>query len=108
MQLTEEQESRPAVAQMEPESEPLTPLASDAGQPGDDEDDSPDAIFLRAVSEIPTQPLPKHSSREEEIVGRYFGIFVLSVVLCLLISSIAAVVNQPVVTVTLWPVHKPM
>ncbi len=104
MQQTQAQQSKPA----EPVSEPLTSLTPDTAQPSDDEEDSPDAIFLRAVSEIPTQPLPRHTSREEEIVGRYFGIFVLSVVLCLLISSIAAVVNQPVVTVTLWPVHKPM
>src|SRR6266567_1009613 len=106
MQLTEEQESRPAVAQMEPESEPLTPLASDARQPGDDEDDSPDAIFLRAVSEIPTQPLPKHRSREEEIVERHFIFCVLLVVLSLLVTNILNIINQPVVTVTLFPVHK--
>ena len=104
----EEQKSRPAVTPAEPVSEPLTPLAPDAVQPADDEDDSPDAIFLRAVSEIPTQPLPTHRSREEEIVGRSFGLFVFIVVLCLLVSSIAAIVNQPVVTVTLWPVYKPM
>ncbi len=103
----EEQQSKPAVTPTQPVSEPLTSLPPDAvQQTGDDEDDSPDAIFVRAVSEIPTQPLPTHRSREEEIVGRSFGIFVVSVVLCLLVSSIAAIVNQPVVTVTLWPVQK--
>ena len=101
------QVDKPAATPTEPVSEPLTPLAPDAVQPADeDEDDSPDAIFLRAVSEIPTQPLPTYRSREEEIVERYFGLFVLAVVLCLLVSSIAAIVNQPVVTVTLWPVHQ--
>ena len=104
MQQTQAQQSWPA----EPVSGPLTPLPPDSGQPADDGDDSPDAIFLRAVSEIPTQPLPTLRSSEEEIVGRYFSIFVLTVVLCLLVSSIAAIVNQPVVTVTLLPVHKSM
>src|SRR5204862_1788374 len=68
--------------------------------------DSPDAIFLRAVSEIPTQPLPTYRSIEEEIGERYFILCVLLVVACLLVSSIAAIVNQPIATVTLLPVHK--
>ena len=101
-----EQESRPSVAPTEPGSEPLTLLAADAGQKASDEDDSHDAIFLRAVSEIPTQPLPTYRSREQEIVERYFTFSVFLVVFCLLVSSIAAIVNQPVVTVTLFPVHK--
>ncbi len=105
MQQTEEQESRPPVTPTELGSEPLTPLPPDAVQPADD-DDSPDAIFMRAVSEIPTQPLPKYTSREQEIVEPYFLCSVFLVVFCLLVSSIAAVVNQPVVTVTLFPVHK--
>src|SRR6266699_7070214 len=103
-----EQESRPSVAPTEPGSEPLTLLAADAGQKASDEDDSHDAIFLRAVSEIPTQPLPTYRSREQEIVERYFTFSVFLVVFCLLVSSIAAIVNQPVVTVTLFPVHKSM
>src|SRR5947207_13361420 len=102
----EEQASRPTVTATEPRGEPLTPLASDAGQQADDEDDSPDAIFLRAVSEIPTQPLPTYRSIEEEIGERYFILCVLLVVACLLVSSIAAIVNQPIATVTLLPVHK--
>ncbi len=97
----EEQQSKPAVTPTQPVSEPLTSLPPDAvQQTGDDEDDSPDAIFVRAVSEIPTQPLPTHRPREEEIVGRSFGIFVVSVVLCLLVSSIAAIVNQPLLELT--------
>ncbi len=109
MHTTEEKESRPEVAPTELISEPLTPLTPDAVQPGEEDDDNgPGALFFRAVSEIPTQPLPKHRSREEEIVERYFTFSVFLVVFCLLVSSIAAIINQPLVTVTLLPVHKSM
>src|SRR6266566_1165783 len=101
----EEKGSRPPITASEQASEPLTPLPPDAGQQAGDED-SPDAIFLRAVSEIPTQPLPAYRPREEEVVERYFIFTVFLVVCCLLVSSIAAIINQPVVTVTLFPIHK--
>ena len=106
----EEKESRPAVTPTEPVSEPLTPLANDEAQLAD-EDGSPDAIFLRAVTEIPTQPLSPRFTPQWEIerkVEHHFLFMIFLVVFCLLATAILRIINQPIVTVTLLPVHKPV
>ncbi len=105
----DEKESRPPVTPSEPASEPLTPLPPDAEQPEDDEDDSPDAIFFRAVIEIPTQPLPRHFTPQWKLqrsLERHCTFLMLLIVLSLLATAVLNIVNQPVVTVTLLPIHK--
>src|SRR5437763_9847434 len=105
----DEKESRPPVTPTEPVSEPLTPFAPDAEQPAEDEDDSPDAIFFRAVAEIPTQPLPRHFTPQWKLqrsLERHCIFLLLLVVLSLLATAILRIINQPVVTVTLLPLHK--
>lgn len=70
----------------------------------DDPDDDPDEIFLRAVSEIDTQPLSR--SREEEQASRRFAVFCMLLFVSLLAGSILGVLIYPTVTVTLVPVER--
>src|ERR1700680_4903152 len=99
MQTTDEKDT---VTPTEPVSEPLTSLAP--VQQGEEEDDSPDAIFFRAVSEIPTQPLAK--LREQKIAARHFTMFTLLFVFSLLAGSIIAILMYPTVTIELVPLSK--
>ena len=96
-----------SVAPTKPISEPLTPLVSDGVQRADDEDDSPDVIFFRAVAEIPTQPLNRHFTPQWELNRQIerecaFALFLF----LLLATAIVRIINQPVITVTLVPVHQ--
>ncbi len=103
-----EEESRPPVTLTGPISEPLIPLTPDAPLPAEG-DDSPDAIFFRAVSEIPTQPLNRHFTPQFELdrkLRRECAFALFLVVFSLLATAILNVINQPVVTVTLLPLHK--
>ena len=102
-------EKESTITPIEPVSEPLTSCIPNAVQPGEEEDDdSPDAIFFRAVIEIPTQPLPRFTPQWElqRSLERHGIFMMLLVVLSLLATAILNVINQPVVTVTLLPMHK--
>ncbi len=94
------------VAPIEPISEPLTPLTPDAAV---DEDDNPDAIFVRAVAEIPTQPLNRDFTPRWELdrqIERECALALFLFLFLLLATVIIRIINQPVITVTLVPVHK--
>src|SRR5437588_12772205 len=102
----DEKESRPPVTLTEPMSEPLIPLTPDAPLPAEG-DDSPDVIFFRAVAEIPTQPLNRHFTPQWELNRQIerecaFALFLF----LLLATAIVRIINQPVITVTLVPVHQ--
>ncbi len=109
MQTTEEKESRLVVTPTETISEPLMLFTPNAVQPAEDEYDSPGAIFMRAVAEIPTQPLSRHFTPQwklQQSLERHCIFLMLLVVLSLLTTAILNIINQPLVTVTLLPVHK--
>src|SRR5436305_14431425 len=96
-----------SVAPTKPISEPLTPLVSDGVQRADDEDDSPDVIFFRAVAEIPTQPLNRHFTPQWELNRQIerdcaFALFLF----LLLATAIVRIINHPVINVTLVPAHQ--
>ncbi len=91
MQQTEEKNTKPPIAPTEPVSEPLTPLTQVA--PADD--DSSDAIFLRAV---PQWEIDRKLERECA-----FTLFLF--LFSLIAIAILNIINQPVVTITLLPVH---
>jgi len=56
MQTTEHDEQQQQETPADPHSQPLPPVAP---VQGNEDDDDPEHIFLRAVAEIGTQPLPK-------------------------------------------------
>src|SRR5437016_3923134 len=100
----EEKEAKPAGTLTEPVSEPLKNLANIEREPLSKEE--ADEIFFHAVAEIPTQPLPKYTQKQQELAERHFNICIILFVLSLLAGSMIALINQPVVTVTLIPLEK--
>ena len=96
----EEKETKPAVTPKEPVSEPLKNLANAQSEPLSQEE--ADEIFLNAVSEIPTQPLPKLTTREEIQALLFLSILVLS----FLTGSLIALITYPTVTIDLVPMSK--
>ncbi len=84
-------------------SEPLTP--SDLAQM-EIEDASPEAIFLRAVEEIPTQPLPLfYPPVEEPLPWSFLGLVAVAI-LSFVGGAIIGILTAPSVTVELVPVSK--
>ena len=79
----------------DPRSEPVTPLA-------DTQDDDPEEIFLRAVAEIDTQPLP---AQQQEVC---WPLVFLTLVFffSFLGGSIIALLTYPTVTIAVVPVTK--
>ncbi len=103
----DEKASNTSVAPTQPISEPLTPLPPEK-QPPAIEDDSPDAIFFRAVSEIPTQPLNRLFTPQWELdkkIARECAFTLFLFLFSLIATVIVRIIFQPVVTVTLLPVH---
>jgi len=96
----EEKEAKLAGTSTEPVSEPLTPLAHSESEPLSQEE--ADEIFLNAVSEIPTQPLPKLTTREEIQALLFLSILVLSFI----VGSFIALITYPTVTIDLVPISK--
>ncbi len=96
----EEKETKPAVTPKEPVSEPLKNLANAQSEPLSQEE--ADEIFLNAVSEIPTQPLPKLTTREEIQALLFLSILVLSFI----VGSFIALITYPTVTIDLVPISK--
>src|SRR5947208_11252063 len=72
----EEKEAKLAVTPTEPVSEPLKNLANTESEPLSK--DEADEIFVNAVAEIPTQPLPKRRTREEMHALLFLSVLVLS------------------------------
>src|SRR6266567_409291 len=108
MQQTEEENTKPPIAPTEPISEPLAPLAVDAVQPAED-DDSPDAIFVRAVTEIPTQPLNRSFTPQWALDRKLARECTFTLVLflsALIATVIVRIINQPLVTVAIVPMQK--
>ncbi len=104
MQNLQETPEQQPVTPIEPTSEPLTTLDETQSVPLSPEE--ADEIFLQAVAEIPTQPLPRFPAREKALAERWFLIFVGIMVVSFLIGSLIGIVTYPTVTVTLVPVHK--
>src|SRR5437764_5143943 len=96
----DEKEAKPAGTRTEPVSEPLKNLANTESKPLSK--DEADEIFVNAVAEIPTQPLPKRTTREETQALIFLSIFVLSFIA----GSLIALITYPTVTVTLVPIQK--
>src|SRR5207248_9255635 len=96
----DEKETKPAVTPTEPVSEPLKNLANTESEPLSKEE--AEEIFVNAVSEIPTQPLPKRRTREEIHALLFLSVLVLS----FLAGSLIALIIYPTVTITLVPVQK--
>src|SRR6266566_7844470 len=92
----EEKASRPPLTP----TEPITSLANTESEPLSQEE--ADEIFFEAVSEIPTQPLPKLTTREEIHALLFLSVLVLS----FLAGSLIALIIYPTVTITLVPVQK--
>src|SRR6266568_1377508 len=95
----DEKEAKPAGTPTEPVSEPLHFAHSESEPLSKAEADE---IFFEAVSEIPTQPLPKLTTREEIHALLFLSILVLS----FLAGSLIALIIYPTVTITLVPVQK--
>ncbi len=110
MQQTEEKNTKPPIAPTEPVSEPLREkihLANSDSEPLPPEE--ADEIFFRAVAEIPTQPLTPRFTPQWEINRKLeqecaFTLFLF--LFSLIAIAVLNVINQPIVTVTLLPVHK--
>src|SRR5438067_12702218 len=96
----DEKETKQAVTPTEPISEPLKNLANTESEPLSKEE--ADEIFFEAVSEIPTQPLPKPTTREEIHALLFLSVLVLS----FLAGSLIALIIYPTVTIMLVPVQK--
>ena len=96
----DEKETTPAVTPTEPVSEPLKNLATTESEPLSK--DEADEIFFHAVSEIPTQPLPKRSTREET----HALIFLYVLVLSFIAGSLIGILTYPTVTIDLVPISK--
>src|SRR6266699_1155312 len=92
----EEKASRPPLTP----TEPITSLANTESEPLSQEE--ADEIFFEAVSEIPTQPLPKLTTREETQAIILMYVFVLSFI----IGSLIALITNPTVTIDLVPISK--
>ena len=95
---TEQEETK----QIAPDSEQLVSIV-----PGDD-DESPDAIFFKAVAEIPTQPLVLISGKtlQEKAQERRVLVVILLFFLSFVGASVLAVVTYPTVTITVIPISK--
>src|SRR6266851_1545809 len=78
----------------DPPSEPVTPLA-------DTPDDDPEEIFLRAVAEIDTQPLPP----QQEICWPLIFL-TLAFFFSFMGGSIIALLTYPTITIEVMPVTK--
>ncbi len=100
MQDLQETPEQQPITPTEPVSEPLGSLANTESEPLSK--DEADEIFLNAVSEIPTQPLPKRTTREEIHALLFLYVLVLS----FLAGSLIAFITYPTVTITLVPVYK--
>ncbi len=95
----DEKEAKPAVIPTEPVSEPLHFAHSESEPLSKAEADE---IFFEAVSEIPTQPLPKLTTREEIHALLFLSILVLSFIA----GSLIALTTYPTVTIDLVPISK--
>jgi len=95
----DEKETKPSETPTEPVSEPLHFAHSESEPLSKAEADE---IFFEAVSEIPTQPLPKLTTREEIHALLFLSVLVLS----FLAGSLIALIIYPTVTITLVPVQK--
>src|SRR5713101_5667999 len=94
MQEQEAPVSHVQPAPLDPHSEPVMPLA-------DAQDDDPEEIFLRAVAEIDTQPLPP----QQEICWPLV-IVTLLFFFSFVGGSVIALVTYPTVTIEVVPVSR--
>ena len=79
------------------------PAATEQLVTSPEDDESPEAIFLRAISEIATQPLAGRDKTPQE---RRVLLFILLSFLSFVGGSVLAVATYPTVTITLTPVTK--
>lgn len=103
MQTTEHDEQQRQATSADPHSQPLPPAS--IAQAIEDDDD-PDAIFIRAVAEIDTQPL--NIKREPFTIGGMLEIgFLVGVLLFGLVGSMYLAITYPHTLVVLFTKAKP-
>jgi len=84
---------------------PSDPVSKPNITPPDDKHPlDPESIFIEAISNIDTQPLPKIKSQEK--IHWHFVIFTILVYVSFLGGSLLAVLTYPTVTVAIAPVEK--
>jgi hypothetical protein len=94
---------------------PAVPLSTALPSPGEGEEDTSyphltpeeaEAIFLVAVSEIPTQPLLGASPQQQRAATRYLLLVMLLLFCSMIGGAVLGIVTYPNVTIDLVPVSK--